>query len=127
MSAKESEAPASSPQPANQSKLLTILAGGAFALSLVAVVLTTLLLLRPIAKTIEQGNTEIKEAIDANGSTVGKKIEGLRDACIDWQAVLKTANDKPEAIFKIVKSADGLLLSLTEVKAGQTEGAGTGK
>lgn len=111
MSSKETETPhAAATPPANQSKLLIILAGSGVFLSLVAVVILVLLFLRPsIADKIEQGNAEIKEALEANGTQLGKKIVGLQDACIDWQAVLKTVSDKPDATFKIIKTEDGLL------------------
>ena len=118
MSAQETEAPAAPAAAAGSSKKILILVSAALFFSLISVVLLVVLLLRPVASKIEEGNTEIKEAMESGHKDVGKKIEALRDACIDWQAVLKTASDKPDAIFKIEKSADGLLLSLTEIKGG---------
>lgn len=115
MSNKDADAPIASQAPANHSKLVVILAGGAFVLSLVTAAMAFVLLSRPVADKIEQGNTEIKEAIDANGASLAKKIVALQDACIDWQAVLKTVSDKPDATFRIVKTADGML-TLSEVE-----------
>jgi hypothetical protein len=114
MSSKETDSHSEAPKPGNQSKLLLILAGGAFALSLVTVILAFVLLSRPVADKIEQGNAEIKEALESQGTSLGKKMLALQNACIDWQAVLKTASDKPDALFKIVKTADGML-TLNEV------------
>lgn len=123
MSARETEAPGAPAAVAGSSKIILILVSAALFFSLVAVALLVVLLLRPVASKIEEGNTEIKETMESSSKDLGKKIEALRDACIDWQTVLKTASDKPDAIFKIEKSADGLLLSLTEVKAGAGQAA----
>lgn len=127
MSAKESEVPAVAAAPAGSPKLLVILAGAALLFSIITLALVVVLLLRPVTKTIEEGNSEVKESIEANGVAVGKKLEALRDACIDWQTVLKVASDKPDAVFKIVKSEDGLLLSLKEIQPGAAETAATGE
>ena len=127
MSSHEAEPAASAPKVPNQSKLLTILAGGAFALSLITMVIAVLILLKPsVADKIEQGNGEIKEAIETNGTSLTKAMAGMRDACIDWQAVLKASSDKPDAIFKIVKSPDGFL-NLTEIQGGAADAAGEGR
>lgn len=115
MSTHDSESPSAIPNAANQSKLLTILAGGACALSLLTAVLIFVQLSRPVVDKIEQGNTETIEAINASAASIAKKVDALQNACIDWQAVLKTASDKPDATFRIIKTADGLL-TLSEVQ-----------
>lgn len=122
MSAHETEAPAAAAKPANSSKLLTILAAAGVAFSLIAVILLAMLLMRPVASKIEEGNAEIKEALDASRGSLEKKVEALRDACIDWQAVLKVAGEKPDATFRIVKTPDGLL-TLAEINQGAAESA----
>lgn len=122
MSAHETEAPAAAAKPANSSKLLTILAAAGVAFSLIAVILLAMLLMRPVASKIEEGNAEIKEALDASRGSLEKKVEALRDACIDWQAVLKVAGEKPDATFRIVKTPDGLL-TLAEIHQGAAESA----
>lgn len=115
MSSLDTESPAAAPGGNNQ-RPLALLVVAAVALSLISVVLNVLLLLRSPNSAIEQASGEIKEAIESNGGTVAKRIDNLKDACIDWQTVLKTAAEKPDATFKIVKGEDGLL-NLAEIKA----------
>ena len=99
----------------NPFKLLILLAGGALACSLLAVILTAILLLRPVEGKIDEGNSAIKEAIDANAASTAKMMGVLRDACVDWQAVLKKASEKPDTVFKIEKMPDGYL-TLKEIE-----------
>ena len=115
MSTPENET-GTAPLPAPFStKPLLILIGVTLFLSLGSLIISLMLLMRPVSSLIEQGNSEIKESLDSKSASLGKRIDGLRDACIDWQAVLKTASEKPEATFRIIKGEDGLL-TLTEVK-----------
>jgi len=105
--------------PASPSKLLTILAGGALLLSLVN---TVLLVLNPTASKIEQFNEALKVDIADSIASVHKKIDALKSAEVEWQNVLKKASEKPDAVYKIVKSADGFL-TLTETTPGTAETA----
>lgn len=110
MATDESEASKSVPAAPVSLKLVTILAGGALLLSLVN---TVLLVLNPTAGKIEQFNESLKTDVADSVTSIHKKIDGLRSAEVEWQAVLKNSSEKPDAVYKIVKSADGL--SLTEV------------
>jgi len=101
---------------ASSNKLVMVLAGGALVLSLVN---TVLLLLNPTASKIEAFNETLKSEIAESIASVHKKVDGLRGAEEEWQAVLKKASEKPDAVYKLVKSGDGLL-TLTEI---QSEGA----
>ncbi len=98
----------------NSNKLVTILAGGALALSLVN---TVLLVLNPTASKIEQFNETLKTDLADSIASVHKKVDGLRSAEQEWQSVLKKASEKPDAVYKLVKSPDGLL-TLTEIDPG---------
>lgn len=109
MSAHDSESTPAATKAANPFKLVLILAGGAFVCSLVAMVIAILLLLRPVEHKIEEGTEAIKEAIDASGVSSTKMMASLRDACIDWQAVLKKSSENPDAVYKIEKMPDGYL------------------
>lgn len=105
-------APAAAKQ-SNPNKLLIILIGCALALSLVN---TVLLVLNPTASKVEAFNESLKTDLAESIASVHKKVDGLRSAEIEWQAVLKKASEKPDATYKIVKSGDGLL-TLTEIEA----------
>ncbi|KXB30884.1 hypothetical protein AT959_09200 [Dechloromonas denitrificans] len=105
-------APAAAKQ-SNPNKLLIILIGCALALSLVN---TVLLVLNPTASKVEAFNESLKTDLAESIASVHKKVDGLRSAEIEWQAVLKKASEKPAATYKIVKSGDGLL-TLTEIEA----------
>lgn len=105
-------APAAAKQ-SNPNKLLIILIGCALALSLVN---TALLVLNPTASKVEAFNESLKTDLAESIASVHKKVDGLRSAEIEWQAVLKKASEKPDATYKIVKSGDGLL-TLTEIEA----------
>lgn len=118
MSADNAETPKAA-SPANPSKLLTLLAGGALLLSLVN---TVLLVLNPTAGKVEQFNEALKNDLAESIASVHKKIDGLKSAEIEWQSVLKKASEKPDAVYKIVKSADGFL-TLTETAPAGAEAA----
>lgn len=105
-------APAAAKQ-SNPNKLLIILIGCALALSLVN---TALLVLNPTASKVEAFNESLKTDLAESIASVHKKVDGLRSAEIEWQAVLKKASEKPDATYKIVKSGDGLL-TLTEIES----------
>lgn len=105
-------APAAAKQ-SNPNKLLIILIGCALALSLAN---TVLLVLNPTASKVEAFNESLKTNLAESIASVHKKVDGLRSAEIEWQAVLKKASEKPNATYKIVKSGDGLL-TLTEIEA----------
>ncbi|UCV15509.1 hypothetical protein [Quatrionicoccus australiensis] len=109
MSADITESPKAA--SAGPSKLVTILAGGAFALSLAN---TVLLVLNPTASKVEQFNESLKSDLADSIASVHKKIDGLKSAEVEWQNVLKKSSEKPDAVYKIVKSPDGFL-TLTEI------------
>lgn len=115
MSTHDTEAPAVAAPGGNPLKLLTILVTVALVLSVASVGLGVMQMLHPASVAIEQANGELKDTIDSNGSAIAKRLDHLKDACIDWQAVLKTASDKPDATFRIIKTEDGLL-TLSEIK-----------
>ncbi|MFZ2266990.1 MAG: hypothetical protein WAV95_05360 [Azonexus sp.] len=110
MSAEDSESPKSSPIAQVSPKLLLILVGSALLLSLVN---TVLLVLNPTAGKVEQFNESLKTDLAESIATVHKKIDGLKSAEAEWQSVLKKSSEKPDAIYKIIRSEDGL--TLTEV------------
>lgn len=116
MSTHENESASEGGKTANPLKPLTIMLGAAIFLSLLSTVFSLMVFLRPVGNLIEQGNSDLKESLESQGGTLAKRIDGLRDACIDWQAVLKTASEKPDATFRITKTEDGLL-TLSEIKA----------
>lgn len=118
MSAENADTPKPA-SPANPSKLLTILAGGTLLLSLVN---TVLLVLNPTAGKVEQFNETLKVDIADSIASVHKKIDALKSAEVEWQNVLKKASEKPDAVYKIVKSADGFL-TLTETAPATAETA----
>lgn len=110
MNAEDSESPKSSPVAPASPKLLLMVAGGALLLSLVN---TVLLVLNPTAGKVEQFNESLKTDLAESIATVHKKIDGLKSAEVEWQAVLKKSSEKPDAVYKIIRSEDGL--TLTEV------------
>jgi len=110
MSAEESESPKPSIAAAASPKLLLILVGCALLLSLVN---TVLLVLNPTAGKVEQFNESLKTDLAESVATIHKKIDGLRSAEVEWQSVLKKSSEKPDAVYKIIRSEDGL--SLVEV------------
>lgn len=112
MSETES-APAKASPPVNPNKLVTVLAGGALVLSLAN---TVLLLLNPTASKVEQFNESLKTDLAESVATLHKKMDNLQGAEQEWQAVLKKASEKPDAVYKLVKTPDGLL-TLTEIES----------
>jgi len=118
MSSEEAEAPKAAPSSQNFTKIILILAGGALLLSLVN---TVLLVLNPTAGKVEQFNESLKSDLAESVATIHKKIDGLRSAEVEWQSVLKKSSEKPDAVYKIVKSEDGL--SLVEVSPAAPEAA----
>lgn len=110
MSAEESESPKPAPVSQVSSKLVLILIGGAFLLSLVN---TVLLALNPTASKVEQINENLKNDLAESIATLHKKIDSLKSAEMEWQSVLKKSSEKPDAVYKIIRSEDGL--TLTEI------------
>lgn len=100
------------PKASNPNKLVIILCGVACLLS---VVNTALLLLNPTAGKVEQFNESLKTDVAESIASIHTKIDGLKSAEIEWQAVLKKSSEKPDAVYKIFKSADGLL-TLAEIE-----------
>jgi len=111
MSSNDAETPKASPVAQPSLKVVTILAAGALVLSLVN---TVLLVLNPTASNVEQANTELKSDVAESIGSLDKKLDGLRSAEVEWQSVLKKSSDKPDAVYKIVRTPDGLL-TLTEI------------
>lgn len=101
------------PKQKNLAMPILILAAGALILSIVN---TVLLLMNPTAKKVEQFNEELKLDLAESIASVHKKIDGLRSAEVEWQAVLKKASANPDAIYKVVNTKDGYL-TLTEIEA----------
>ena len=75
---------------------------------------TVLIVMNPTAKKVEQFNEELKTDLADSVASLHKKIDGLRSAEVEWQAVLKKAQAKPDAIYKVVNTQDGYL-TLTEI------------
>ncbi len=73
-----------------------------------------LLVLNPTAGKVEQFNESLKSDLADSIASVHKKIDGLKSAEVEWQNVLKKSSEKPDAVYKIVKSPDGFL-TLTEI------------
>lgn len=118
MSSEEAEAPKPAAGAQNFTKIILILAGGALLLSLVN---TVLLIMNPTAGKVEQFNESLKTDLAESVATIHKKIDGLRSAEVEWQSVLKKVNEKPDAVYKIVKSEEGL--TLVEVSPAAPEAA----
>jgi hypothetical protein len=96
-------------------KLTIILVAVALVVTLVN---TALIVMNPTAKKVEQFNEDLKTELADSVATLHKKIDGLRLAELEWQSVLKKAQTKPDAIYKVVNTQDGYL-TLTEI--GKTE------
>lgn len=93
-------------------KLTVILVAVALVLSLAN---TVLIVMNPTAKHVAQFNEELKTDLADSVASLHKKIDGLRTAEVEWQAVLKKAQAKPDAIYKVVNTKDGYL-TLTEIE-----------
>lgn len=76
---------------------------------------TALIVMNPTAKKVEQFNEELKTDLAESVASLHKKIDGLRSAEVEWQSVLKKAQAKPDAIYKVVNTKDGYL-TLTEIE-----------
>ncbi|MBS1140603.1 MAG: hypothetical protein H6R13_2056 [Proteobacteria bacterium] len=76
---------------------------------------TVLIVMNPTAKKVEQFNEELKTDLAESVAALHKKIDGLRSAEAEWQSVLKKAQAKPDAIYKVVNTKDGYL-TLTEIE-----------
>ena len=97
-------------------KLTLILVAVALVLTLVN---TALIAMNPTAKKVEQFNEELKTDLADSVATLHKKIDGLRSAEVEWQAVLKKAQAKPDAIYKVVNNKYGYL-TLTEISKAES-------
>ncbi|MBS1144928.1 MAG: hypothetical protein H6R14_2334 [Proteobacteria bacterium] len=75
---------------------------------------TVLIVMNPTAKHVAQFNEELKTELADSVATLHKKIDGLRSAEVEWQNVLKKAQAKPDAVYKVVNTKDGYL-TLTEI------------
>jgi hypothetical protein len=80
---------------------------------------TVLIVMNPTAKKVEQFNEELKTDLADSVASLHKKIDGLRSAEVEWQAVLKKAQAKPDAIYKVVNTQDGYL-TLTEISKAES-------
>lgn len=83
---------------------------------------TVLIVMNPTAKKVEQFNEELKTDLADSVASLHKKIDGLRSAEVEWQAVLKKAQAKPDAIYKVVNTQDGYL-TLTEISKAESAAA----
>ena len=83
---------------------------------------TGLIVMNPTAKKVEQFNEDLKSELAESIATLHKKIDGLRSAEVEWQSVLKKAQAKPDAIYKVVNTKDGYL-TLTEIEKTEDTGA----
>ena len=110
MSEKETKDSQEQPVKARSFEKLTVI--------LVALVLTlvntALIAMNPTAKKVEQFNEDLKTELADSVATLHKKIDGLRLAELEWQSVLKKAQAKPDAIYKVINTKDGYL-TLTEI------------
>lgn len=114
----ESAAPAK-PKDNSVNKIIMGLAAGALVLSLVN---TVLLIMNPTAKKVEQFNEELKTDLAESVTSLHRKVDGLKTAEQEWQSVLKKANEKPDAIYKVVNTKDGYL-TLTAIDPGSEPAA----
>lgn len=103
--------PAAAPAASKPDRLPVIIGAAVLAVTLAN---TVLLLMNPTASHVEQFNEALKSDLADSVASVHKKIDGLRSAEVEWQAVLKKASEKPDAVYKVVKTPDGLL-TLTEI------------
>lgn len=83
---------------------------------------TALIVMNPTAKKVEQFNEELKTELAESVASLHKKIDGLRSAEVEWQSVLKKAQAKPDAIYKVVNTQDGYL-TLTEIAKTESSAA----
>lgn len=113
MSSESHDTPPAAPAaaPAKPDRLPLILGAAVLAVTLAN---TVLLVMNPTAGRVEQFNESLKTDLADSVASVHKKIDGLRSAEVEWQAVLKKASEKPDAVYKVVKTPDGLL-TLTEI------------
>jgi hypothetical protein len=111
MSKEEGNLPAPDARPSASIKIVTILAGIAVVISLAN---TVLILLNPTAGKVEQFNESLKIDVAESVASIHKKVDSLKSAELEWQAVLKKASEKPDAVYKVVNSQSGLL-TLTEI------------
>ncbi|WP_434516140.1 hypothetical protein AB6Q56_05740 [Dechloromonas sp. ARDL1] len=111
MSDAPKEAPETNAPARNLEKPTLLIAAAALIFSLAN---TVLLVMNPTAKKIEQFNDEMKSEVAESVNVIHNKIDGLRSAEMEWQAVLKKASSNPDAVYKIVNTKDGFL-TLTEI------------
>jgi len=112
MSEKESkDSPEQPAKTRSFEKLTLILVGVALVLTLAN---TALIVMNPTAKKVEQFNEDLKTELAESVAALHKKIDGLRSAEVEWQSVLKKAQAKPDAIYKVINTQDGYL-TLTEI------------
>lgn len=97
-------------------KLTMILVAVVLALTLAN---TVLIVMNPTAKKVAEFNEELKTELAESVASLHKKIDGLHSAEVEWQSVLKKAEAKPDAVYKIVNSKDGYL-TLTEIPQPET-------
>lgn len=107
MATEETESPKPAPTGQVPSKLILILVACALLMSLVN---TVLLVLNPTAGKVEQFNESLKSDMAESIAGIHKKIDGLKSAELEWQAVLKKSSEKPDAVYKIIRSEEGLTL-----------------
>ena len=120
MSEKENKDSQEKPVKARSfDKLTLILVGVALVLTLAN---TVLIAMNPTAKKVEQFNEELKTELAESVASLHSKIDGLRSAEVEWQAVLKKAQAKPDAIYKVVNTKDGYL-TLTEIEKTESPAA----
>lgn len=119
VSEKESKDTPEQPAKGRSEKLTLILVAVALLLTLAN---TVLIVMNPTAKKVEQFNEELKTDLADSVASLHKKIDGLRSAEVEWQAVLKKAQAKPDAIYKVVNTQDGYL-TLTEIDKAENPAA----
>jgi len=120
MSEKESKDSQEQPAKARSFDKLTMIL---VAVALVMTIANTVLIaMNPTAKKVEQFNEELKTDLADSVASLHKKIDGLRSAEVEWQAVLKKAQAKPDAIYKVVNTQDGYL-TLTEIDKAESQAA----
>ena len=120
MSEKESKDSQEQPAKARSlEKPMIILVAVALVLTLVN---TVLIAMNPTAKKVEQFNEDLKTELAESVASLHKKIDGLRSAEVEWQAVLKKAQAKPDATYKVVNTKDGYL-TLTEIEKPESASA----
>ena len=93
-------------------KLTLIFAAGALLLSLTN---TVLIALNPSADKVEAFNKSLEKDLAESIATLHKKIDGLKTAEAEWQMVLKNAQERPDAVYKVSNTQDGFL-TLMEIQ-----------